>query len=198
MRASVRWFLIGVLAIDVIGAGLLLTGAIPVTRAADTGSSVQPQQPTASREVLEQLGRELSERTEALRRREAELDELMRAEEVERRLTALDEQRRQREVAEAESSDAPAGRAPERNPAFENLQRAYENMEPESAAAALGELASLDEEAVLQLLAGWKPRTSGQILDALTQTDPELAGRLSYRIWKLGGKNGAAAASNDR
>ena len=66
------------------------------------------------------------------------------------------------------------------------------------ATVALAELAYLDQDAVVQLLMGWRPRTSGAILDALTQADPGLAASLSYEIWKRGGKKGATAASGGR
>jgi hypothetical protein len=68
--------------------------------------------------------------------------------------------------------------------AFLRLLRAYENMEPESAAKALAELATRDRRAVVELVLGSKPRTSGAILDALTQTHPGLAADLSYEIWR--------------
>ena len=87
-------------------------------------------------------------------------------------------------------------RARQRKKRAERSQRAYENMEPESAALALAELAYLDQEAVVQLLISWQPRTSGAILDALTQADPMLAASLSYEIWRQGGKKEAAAASD--
>ena len=142
---------------------------------------------------MELLGRQLAERADELSRREAEVEELMRSAEVQRRLQETgDGAGTGPEDPESEGTD------PEPDFAFAQLQRAYENMEPESAALALAELAALDEEAVLQLLAGWKPRTSGQILDALTQTHPALAADLSYRIWKQGGKIGAPAASDGR
>jgi hypothetical protein len=68
--------------------------------------------------------------------------------------------------------------------AFRRLLRAYENMEPESAARALAELAQRDRRAVVELVLGSKPRTSGAILDALTRTHPGLAADLSYEIWR--------------
>ena len=56
--------------------------------------------------------------------------------------------------------------------------------EPAASEPGLAELAALDQQAVVQLLLGWQPRTSGAILDALTQTHAELAAKLSYEIWK--------------
>ena len=91
---------------------------------------------------------------------------------------------------------APSDAVQDGNDAFKRIQRAYENMEPDSAAKALVELAARNQDAVVELLLGWQPRTSGAILDALTQTDPALAAELSYRVWKTGGNVAAPAASS--
>jgi flagellar motility protein MotE (MotC chaperone) len=85
-----------------------------------------------------------------------------------------------------------------KNDAFTRLQRAYESMEPEAAAKALSELASRDREAVVALILGLKPRTSGAILDAVTQIDPALAADLSYAIWKRSGKGASPTARSGR
>jgi hypothetical protein len=85
----------------------------------------------------------------------------------------------------ATGATAAAKEAP-KSEAFLRLLHAYENMEPESAAKAIAELAAKDKEAVVQMMLGWKPRTSGQILDALTQFNPKLAAELSYEVWKRG------------
>jgi flagellar motility protein MotE (MotC chaperone) len=90
-------------------------------------------------------------------------------------------------VSAAKPAPAPvtiAKGSPAKSEAFTRLLRAYENMEPESAAKALAGLAVRDKEAVVQLLLGWKPRTSGAILDALTQINASLAADLSYEVWK--------------
>jgi flagellar motility protein MotE (MotC chaperone) len=71
-------------------------------------------------------------------------------------------------------------------------------MEPESAAKALAALAARDKEAVIELLMGWKPRTSGAILDSLTQNSPALAADLSYEIWKRSGNAAGATAETGR
>jgi len=85
---------------------------------------------------------------------------------------------------------APRDPAPQTD-AFRRLLRAYENMEPESAARALAELATRDRRAVVELILGSKARTSGAILDALTRTHPGLAADLSYEIWRRGQEPGA-------
>jgi flagellar motility protein MotE (MotC chaperone) len=89
--------------------------------------------------------------------------------------------------APAVAGGEPAKVAP-KTEAFLRLLHAYENMEPESAAKAIAQLAVKDKEAVVQMMLGWKPRTSGQILDALTQFDPSLAADLSYEVWKRSGE----------
>jgi hypothetical protein len=100
--------------------------------------------------------------------------------------------------APASPSAATAARASLRNDAFLRLQRAYESMEPESAAKALIALAGRDQEAVIELLMGWKPRTSGAILDAVTQSSPSLAADLSYEIWKRSGGTAGTPARTGR
>ena len=194
MRKSIRWFLIVVLLLDTTAAVILLTGgfAVPGVMASGTPNEVA-HEPEPTREALELLGHQLVERAEQLRRREAELDEVLRGLEIQQRITE-----RNTEAEPTAGGAGPVEPPPEPNEAFQRLLRAYENMEPESAAVALAELATLDTEAVLQLLSGWKPRTSGQILDALTQTHPVLAAELSYRIWKGDGNNGPAAAKDGR
>ena len=180
MRRAVHWFLICVLMVNCVAAAVV--GTIPAPSATPGGTEVSEAEPEITRETLALLGRRLAERTAALERREQELDELLRGAEVERRVADLSAPPGEPAAPRVTEQPEPADDA-----SFLRLQRAYENMEPSSAAAALAELAALDQKAVLQLLAGWKPRTSGQILDALTQIDPGLAARLSYEIWRRGG-----------
>jgi len=181
MRRAVYWFLVGVLLVNCVTAAVV--GSLPAPSApADGTGEMSEAEPEVTRETLALLGQRLAERAAALVRREQELDELLRGAEVQRRLAELNAPAGEPAAPHAAEQPAVADGA-----SFTRLQRAYENMEPESAAAALAELAALDQQAVLQLLAGWKPRTSGQILDALTQIDPGLAARLSYEIWRRGG-----------
>lgn len=110
------------------------------------------------------------------------------------------------EEALASIADVPAIEDPEPAPqggarkadAFKRLMRAYENMEPESAAKALAALAERDPEVVVELLMGFKPRTSGAILDALTQRNASLAADLSYEIWRRSGEESSEAAESGR
>ncbi len=163
----------------------------PLTDAEAEDPAAKLKAPLYTAGSLRALGEQLVNRAEALKRREAELDEALRAEEVLRRSGVLEEPEEEVEP-EPEPEPEPLPE-PEPDPAaiaakeaFARLQQAYEKMEPESAAIALSQLAARDREAVVALLNGWKPRTSGAILDALTQSDPALAADLSYEIYKRG------------
>lgn len=175
-------------------------GAANATDAADATDAIDDAENAWSAKALEALGRELTSRAEELDRRETELAEARRGAEV-LALAGLD-----RGEPEDAPEPAPASPAGADGPAaedgaattsaggaaFQRLQKAYENMEPATAATALQRLAARDRDAVVQLLLGWQPRVSGAILDALTQSDPELAADLSYEIWKIsGGKSGS-------
>ncbi len=205
MRTVARWLLIAVLAADGIIAGVFVVAALPswASGAAVPGhpdkATVAAEQPAAdaasyTAAALRLLGEQLAARTAEIDRRQEELDELSRGGEILSRAgLAPDTQppvAQPTELAPVEATNAVAASPVKTNSAFQSLQRAYENMEPESAARALTELAARDKEAVIQLLGGWKPRTTGAILDALTQANPGLAADLSYEIWKRDGKTG--------
>jgi flagellar motility protein MotE (MotC chaperone) len=196
MAKVVRLFLIAVLTVNAAGAAALLLGMLPAAHAvSDSSEQRGAEEATLDQNALRLLGEELALRAEQLQQREAELEELLRSEEVLARAGVIEEE----ETEAAPAAEAPKEPAePDNSFAFEKLQKAYENMEAESAALALAELAFIDQEAVVELLLGWKPRTSGAILDALTQSDPALAASLSYEIWKRGGKKGEQAASDGR
>jgi hypothetical protein len=209
MNKTVRLLLMVVLTVNAAGGAILLLNGIPAAHALSDDATEQEQDaPTYDKEALRLLGEQLAKRSEQLELREAELEELVRSEELLKRTEhaalatpagqAADEQPEQPETIEPAATPAPEAEEPTPGFAFEKLQRAYENMEPDSAALALAELAYLDQEAVVQLLISWPPRTSGAILDALTQADPMLAANLSYEIWKKGGNNEAVAANDGR
>lgn len=201
MKTRIRWILAVVLVVDLGLAIAFLGGALdpilaegPATAPPDdaVAGAIAPDE-AVDTEAWLAVGEELSRRSEELERMEEELSELLRAPEILRR-AGLD--------VPGETATAKAG-APDSGPGvvsedFLRLQRAYENMEPESAARALIELAGRDREAVVELLLGWKPRTSGAILDAVTQVKPGLAADLSYEIWTRRGKNPPPPASEDR
>jgi flagellar motility protein MotE (MotC chaperone) len=203
MRTLARVFLLTVLVLDVafgafflMGSPLTIGAEPPDPTAADSGNEAE-QKAVWDREALALLGQQLEARSRELERREAEYEELMRGAEVLRQAGLLPGETPTPEVdAAAARREAEANAAGEE--AFQRLQQAYENMEAESAARALSELAGRDREAVVELLLGWRPRTSGAILDALTQVNPSLAADLSYEIWKRSGKADTAAAGNGR
>ncbi len=145
------------------------------------------EKPIYSAESLRELGAQLVSRAEELNRREAELAEALRSDEVLRRSGVVAEEGPEaQDDAQAEAEPEPDPEVIKARDAFVRLQKAYEKMEPESAAIALSQLASRDRDAVVALLEGWNARTSGAILDALTQSDPALAADLSYEIYRRG------------
>lgn len=205
MKPLSRWMIVAVLVVNAVVATFLIGGATATpahaeVQAEPVAAADDANDPT--REALSLLGRELAERAEQLARREAEFEEYRRGEEVRLRagltpppVAAAAAAQPQAEPAPPAEPDAEQQAADE---AFARLSKAYENMEPDSAALALKELAEMDRDAVVQLLAGWPPRTSGAILDSLTQLHPALAARLSYEIWKRSGKTAPPAAGDGR
>lgn len=174
-------------------AGIALGGLVALygVSVAEDNARVSERAPAAAGsvpapEALRLLGQQLAARVAELDRREAELEELLRGSEVLRRAGLLPPEppATQRVRAGAVTHEQPE------TSAFQSLQRVYENMEPDSAARALAQLAARDKDAVVELLLGWKPRTSGAILDALAQANPALAADLSYEIWKRDGRKG--------
>ena len=185
MRATVRWFLVVVLTLNAAAAAVLLFGPFPASWALAEDSDEAPATAPPDRDALRLLGLELAERVAELDRRQEQLEELLRSEEVLARAQSLGGPAPSDAVQDQDGTEA-----------FTRILRAYENMEPESAAKALVELAARNQDAVVELLLGWQPRTSGAILDALIQTDPALAAELSYTVWKTGGNVAAPAASS--
>lgn len=200
MRRMAKWFLASVIVFDLILVTSFLGSELTTSWAQSSPppETVNPENPW-SKKALAELGKALRERQEALDRREEELGELARGEEI---LDAAREAGSIDPEAPAETEAEPAPAAPEPAPtattdpdaerrqseAFASLSKAYAAMEPDGAASALAELARRDQRAVVQLLIDWQPRTSGAILDALTQRDAALAAELSYEIWKLSEK----------
>ncbi len=204
MRRGLRWFLALVLVTDAAIALTLMLGGLssrgiaadkPVDKPAAADAAPAPPSP----ETLKKLGEQLALRSAELDRKQAEVDEAIRGSEVLKRAGLAPEATPSDKPAEVKAAKK-TGSKKEKAPAdpFTQLQRAYENMEPDSAAKALIQLADLDKQAVVKMIVGWKPRTSGAILDALTQIKPGLAADLSYEIWRQGGNAGAEAADSDR
>ena len=213
MRRALRWFIYSVVAVDAVVAAVLLLGGLSTPGgAADTTATkpapaqapaTEPKPATAESHPL--LAEELAKRAAELERKQAELDEAIRGAEVLRRAGLAPELPPEETTAQETRAPKPAkaskknakGAKPEVDP-FTKLGRAYENMEPDSAAKAVAELALRDQQAVVQMLMGWKPRTAGAVLDALTRIQPSLAADLSYEIWRQGGNAAPEAADIDR
>ena len=206
MRRGLRWFLALVLVADATVALTLMLGGlssrgIAADKPADKPGAADATPAPPSPETLKKLGEQLALRSAELDRKQAEVDEAIRGSEVLKRAGLAPEATPADKLAEAKAAKkAGSKNKKEKAPPdpFTQLQRAYENMEPDSAAKALVQLADLDKQAVVKMIIGWKPRTSGAILDALTQIKPGLAADLSYEIWRQGGNAGEEAADSDR
>ncbi len=204
MRTGWRYVLAFVLVVDVAVAVMIATGGLAATGTATQKTAAGASQPSnpdpaGTRDAIRKLGEQLAQRSAELDRRQAELDEARRGAEVLKRAGLLPEEPAEPEPAPAAAGKKAGAKGQKPQPdAFTRLQRAYENMEPDSAAKALAELADRDKKAVVKMLVGWKPRTSGAILDALTQLKPALSADLSYEIWRKGGNVAPDPADNDR
>ena len=62
------------------------------------------------------------------------------------------------------------------------LIRTYEAMDPIAGAQALRELARLNQEVAVSLLAGMQPKKAAKVLDQLAPTDAKLAALLSEKV----------------
>ncbi|GEM_PF-4227944 len=202
MRKRMRWLLAVVTLLDIVFVLLLLSGgsspsmaepARPDPAGPGAGAISDAAAPTVEENAepvdWKLLGEALARRSEELKLREEEADEVLRGAEVLARAG----------IPTGGSAEKGAAKTtqetnPKPSPDFLRLQRAYENMEPDSAAMAMIELAKRDTNVVVELLLGWKPRTSGAVLDAITVRDAKLAADLSFRIWKRRGENGPVAA----
>ena len=207
MKRTAKWFLASVIVLDLIVLVSFLGSELTASWAQSTPPSdadagpetvAHPDNPWSTG-ALAALGKELRARRDALELREQELEELARGAEVLEQAAAAGLTAPAGEApieTEAAPQSAPAPTEPVVDPeaermrseAFDRLSKAYAAMEPDGAAQALAALARRDQRAVVQLLIDWQPRTSGAILDALTQRDAALAAELSYEIWKLSGK----------
>lgn len=202
MKTTMRWLLAAVTVLDIVFVLSFMSGGSapsmaestpPDSAVADTGvkadADAQAGPTEAEPENWKLLGEELARRSEQLKLREQEADEILRGAEVLARAGIPTGEDAAKGVAGASLEP---GRKPSAD--FLRLQRAYENMEPDSAAMAMIELAKRDTNVVVELLLGWKPRTSGAVLDAITVRNAKLAADLSFRIWKRRGENGPVAA----
>ena len=143
--------------------------------------SAQTPQTTEGVKVGE-LAEKLQAREKAVAQKEVELRQL------EERLGTLqgslerdraDLQTREKSVQDA-AAKLDALRT--RPPIDTQLIRTYENMDPLAAAPAVKELAALNQEVCVSLLAGMQPKKAARILDQLTPKDTKLAALLSEKV----------------
>jgi len=145
-------------------------------------SAQDPKTAPAEGVRVGELAQKLQAREKALAQRETELRDL------EQRLTTLqgtldkdraDLQAREKALKEA-TDKLQAQRA---RPAIDpQLVRTYEAMDPIAGGKAMKELATLNREVAVSLLAGMQPKKAARILDQLAGTDAKLAALLSEQV----------------
>jgi len=96
----------------------------------------------------------------------------------------LDKDRMDLEAREKTLKDAQAKFEAERTRPTLDLQivRTYESMEPSSGAKALKELATLNQEVAVSLVATMQPKKAAKLMDQVALLDAKLAGRISERV----------------
>jgi flagellar motility protein MotE (MotC chaperone) len=143
--------------------------------------SAQTPQTTEGVKVAD-LAEKLQAREKATTQKESELRQM------EERLATLqgtlerdraDLQAREKTVADA-SAKLEALRT--RPPIDIQIIRTYENMDPIAAAPAIKELAALNQEVCVSLLAGMQAKKAAHILDQLVPRDAKLAAVLSEKV----------------
>ena len=131
---------------------------------------------------ITELAEKLQTREKAAAKKEAELQQL------EQRLGTLqaglekdrqDLQAREKALQEAQARFEQARSRPSLDP---QLTRTYEAMDPVAGAQALKELAALNQDVAVSLLASMTPKKAGKLMDQLAALDAKLAGRLSERV----------------
>jgi flagellar motility protein MotE (MotC chaperone) len=131
---------------------------------------------------LSELAERLQNKEKGLTKKEADLQQL------EQRLgtlqATLERDRQDLQSREKALQDAIArfeqGRT---RPALDpQLTRTYEAMDPVAGAQALKELAHLNQEVAVSLLASMAPKKAGKLMDQLSALDAKLAGKLSERV----------------
>jgi flagellar motility protein MotE (MotC chaperone) len=144
-------------------------------------SAQDPQTPAEGVRVGE-LAEKLQAREKALAQREGDLQQR------EQRLATLqgtldkdqaDLAAREKSVKEATEKLEALRTRPVIDP---QLIRTYEAMDPIAGAQALRELARLNQDVAVSLLAGMQPKKAAKMLDQLAPTDPKLAARLSEKV----------------
>jgi len=129
-----------------------------------------------------ELAEKLQAREKVLTQKEAELAQ------TEQRLTTLqstlDKDRADLATREKTIKDAIAKLEvlKSRPPIEPKLIQVYEKMDPVPGAKALAELARLNPEVCVSLLAGMQPKKSAGLLGQMAATDPKLAAELSEKV----------------
>ena len=145
-------------------------------------SAQDPKTPPAEGVRLGELAEKLNAREQALAKREGELHQL------EQRLATLqgtlDKDRadltaREKAVQEA-TAKLEALRS--RPPIDPQLIRTYEAMDPIAGSKAMQELAVLNQEVAVALLAGMQPKKAARLLDQLAPVNAKLAALLSEKV----------------
>jgi flagellar motility protein MotE (MotC chaperone) len=97
---------------------------------------------------------------------------------------ALDKDRMDLETREKTLKEAIAKFDAERTrPTLDpQLLRTYESMDPVPGAKALKELAGINQEVAVSLVAGMAPKKAAKLMDQLANLDAKLAGKISERV----------------
>jgi len=145
-------------------------------------SAQDPKAPPAEGVKVGELAEKLQAREQALAKRENDLRQL------EQRLTTLqgtlDKDRadlaaREKAVQEATAKLEALRTRPVIDP---QLIRTYEAMDPIAGAKAMQELAALNQEVAVSLLAGMQAKKAAKLLDQLAPTNAKLAAVLSEQV----------------
>lgn len=141
------------------------------------------QEPKGTEGVnVSELAQKLQAKEKSLTDKERELAQL------EQRLATLqgtlDKDRMDLQAREKTLQEAQAKFETERTRPTLDLQivRTYESMEPSSGAKALKELAGMNQEVAVSLVATMQAKKAARIMDQLALVDAKLAGRLSERV----------------
>ena len=144
-------------------------------------SAQDPKTPAEGVRVGE-LAEKLQAREKALAQREGDLQQ--REQRLATLQGTLDKDRadlaaREKSVKEATEKLEALRTRPVIDP---QLIRTYEAMDPIAGAQALKELARLNQEVAVSLLAGMQPKKAAKVLDQLAPTDAKLAALLSEKV----------------
>ena len=145
-------------------------------------SAQDPKAPAGEGVRVGALAEKLQAREKALAQRESELQQ--REQRLATLQTTLDKDRadlaaKEKTVQEALEKLEALRTRPVIDP---QLIRTYEAMDPIAGAKALKELALLNQEVSVSLLAGMQPKKAAKLLDQLAPTDAKLAALLSEKV----------------